>query len=338
MIHILYIVLGFLGLIMIVILDKFYWYSSILREGNPSFLFADILRSVIIFISVLSIIWSLSKNTKQHYIWEKRNYTIFEPLSIVIPLSLAILFLFIFIFKTYLFNALSMEDNIIEWGSAILLFASSTVLSITLLKTLKTYTISIFIKLTLLFLSIIFFIIAMEEISWFQRVLEIDTPKAFANNMQLEMNLHNFATDITENIYYFGAFVFLVVLPFLRYLFPLFSKKQYMYIFIPSPFIAIVGIISCGYNYDMWHIIFTQIAFFSSIIILYFFTILSQSQKEKYICIFTIILIICTQIIFLTHGVNFERLWEVTEYKEFFIPVGFFIYSLDVSRHLFQED
>lgn len=45
---------------------------------------------------------------------------------------------------------------------------------------------------------------------------------------------------------------------------------------------------------------------------------------------FTIILITTTQVLFLINGVNFARMWEVTEYKELLIPLALFIYSLDV--------
>ena len=80
-------------------------------------------------------------------------------------------------------------------------------------------------RFSLASLSFVFFVMAMEEVSWFQRVLEIDTPKAFDNNMQKEMNLHNFATNAVENVYYMGAFIFLVILPFLRSMFPFLSNS-----------------------------------------------------------------------------------------------------------------
>ena len=176
----------------------------------------------------------------------------------------------------------------------------------------------------------------MEEVSWFQRTLNIETPKVFGRNAQNEMNLHNFATNYIENIYYFGAFLFLVVLPFIRLFFLFVSSNNYLRVFVPLPFIAVVGSIACAYNFDMWDIIFTQIAFFGCVVILFIFAIFSRSKSEQYIILLAIFVIAVTQIFFLIKGVNFSRLSEVTEYKEFFIPLAFFMYSLNVLSSINQ--
>jgi hypothetical protein len=148
------------------------------------------------------------------------------------------------------------------------------------------------------------------------------------------MNLHNFATNYVENLYYFGTFVFLVVLPFMRSLFPFISNNNYLKIFVGRPFIGVIGSIAFAYNFDMWNIIFTQIAFFGSLFILFTFYIFSIVKKEKFIILFTIIIIITSQLSFLSYGENFERIWEITEYKEFLIPLALFIYSLDIFFHI----
>ena len=52
-------------------------------------------------------------------------------------------------------------------------------------------------KLThsLLFLgALALFIVGMEEVSYFQRVIQFETPESFVGNMQGEFNLHNFNT------------------------------------------------------------------------------------------------------------------------------------------------
>ncbi len=183
-------------------------------------------------------------------------------------------------------------------------------------------------------LDLVELIMAMEEVSWFQRVMEIETPKLFESNSQYEMNLHNYATNYTENLYYFGAFVFLVVLPFIRSLFPFVLNNKYLKIFVARPFIGVIGTIACAYNFDMWNIIFTQITFFGSLVILFAFAIFSSVRNERYVILFTIVLITITQILFLVNGINFDRLWEITEYKEFLISLALFIYSLDVFLHI----
>ena len=68
--------------------------------------------------------------------------------------------------------------------------------------------------------------------------------------------------------------------------------------------------------------------------ILFAFATFSSSKNEQYIVLFTILLIAITQVLFLVNGVNFTRLWEVTEYKELLIPLVLFIYSWDVFTHI----
>lgn len=128
--------------------------------------------------------------------------------------------------------------------------------------------------------------------------------------------------------------MFLVVFPFIRSLFPSISNNNYLRIFVARPFIGVIGSIACAYNFDMWNIIFTQITFFGSLVILCAFALFSSVRNERYIIFFTIVLIITSQILFLVNGKNFDRLWEITEYKEFLIPLAFFIYSWDVFIHI----
>lgn len=141
------------------------------------------------------------------------------------------------------------------------------------------------------------------------------------------MNLQNLNSDYFENLYYSGAFVFQVVLPFIRSLFPFASNNNYLKIFLPRPFIGVMGSIACTYNFDIWNNIFIQLTFFSILAVLCAFVVFSSARIERYIVLFTIVLLATTQLIFLFNGINFERLWEVTENKELFIPMVLFIYS-----------
>jgi len=280
--------------------------------------------------------WSLIGNSRPKLRFDENSEVPLEQLSIVGVLSISVAILLLFIFKPSIFNAISLEDGIIEWGSAVLLFGGCIVAGFSFFLSRRIPVIHKGAQLSIALLSLVFFVIAMEEVSWFQRTLEIETPKLFDANIQHEMNLHNFFTNPVENIYYNGMFLFLVVLPFFRFLFPCILNNSYLKIFVPRPFVGVIGSIACAYNYDMWNIIFTQIAFFGSVLILFVFFLSSSNRSEKYIISFTILLIAATQGIFLANGMNFARLWEVTEYKEFFIPLALFIYSLDMFAYMKQ--
>ena len=66
-------------------------------------------------------------------------------------------------------------------------------------------------------LALVTFWMALEEISWGQRIFKWETTGYFAdNNMQGETNLHNLNTQLFQNALYFGGFLLLVALPFFR--------------------------------------------------------------------------------------------------------------------------
>lgn len=320
------------------LLDKLYWGNDIFAEGWPDSSPGHIIRSLIILTSVLAMILSLIANgillaNRPTFRLDENNKVPVEQLSILAVLSISVAFLLLFIFNPAMFNTLSLEDGIIEWGSFALLFASGMIAAISLFLSLNISAIPKSTQFSIALLSLIFFVIAMEEVSWLQRTLEIETPQIFIANIQHEMNLHNFYTNPIENIYYNGVFLFLVILPFIRFLFPCILDSHYLRIFVARPFIAVIGSVACAYNFDMWNIIFTQIAFFASLLILCTFFMFG-SRNEKYIISFTIFLLTATQLIFLVKGENFARIWEVTEYKELFIPLALFIYSMDLFVYM----
>jgi hypothetical protein len=137
-----------------------------------------------------------------------------------------------------------------------------------------------------------------------------------------------------ENLYYFGAFLFLVVLPFLRVLYPSADKNKQPGPLIPRPFVAIIGSMACAYNFDMWNIIFIQIAFLGSLILMFLLALFIANEQERIVVFLALFLIVVTQAVFLVNGDNYSRLWDVTEYKEFFIPLGFLAYSVSVYRNV----
>ncbi len=326
--------IGITGIIFVIILDKTYWQTYIFAEGWPNFSSDYLIRSGVIFISVFITLWSLIGKNKPTFLLSKNNKTSLIPFSIFSTLCFSIIIICLFIYAPETFSALSLEDGLIEWASALLLFGSFILMATSFLKTRNVIRLSKTIWFSLGFLSLAFFVLAMEEISWFQRQLEIDSPELFNSNWQGEMNLHNFATDKVENLYYFGSFFLLVILPFIRWLLPSITNNNYLKIFIPRPFIGVIGSIACAYNFDMWNIIFTQITFFGSVIVLFAYAVFSSNKNERYLFIFTILLIVITQALFLMNGSKFDRLWEVTEYKEFFIPLAFFIYTLDSFSYI----
>jgi hypothetical protein len=81
-----------------------------------------------------------------------------------------------------------MEDGVLEWFQFVFFFLSSiisTLVSITLRKRNRK------ISLVFLLIFIIMLIISFEEISWGQRIFDLETTQLFEKNVQFETNIHN---------------------------------------------------------------------------------------------------------------------------------------------------
>lgn len=104
--------------------------------------------------------------------------------------------------KPLYWSVMAMEDSLAESLTSVFYLISS-VISIGL--TIRSYRKQFFdaTTKTAAILAIVFFVIAMEEISWGQRILQIQSPEFFAqNNQQGELNLHNFLSRYLLHIPY----------------------------------------------------------------------------------------------------------------------------------------
>jgi len=305
---------------------------GLLGEHVPDVSPGYLLRSAVLFLSLVLIalgVTSGSARGSQHYFWLGSRT---EKLLIAAGLSISTFFAILFLVDPARFSDWSLEDGPVEWGSVLLLLGGSGVLLAALAKTGLRNGSSPLAKVALALLALVLFVIAMEEVSWFQRQLGLSAPDLFGHNEQGEMNFHNFATNRVENVYYFGAFIFLLVLPVLRLLFAEVFVDMRTGLVFPKPFVAIIGALACAYNFDMWNVAFTQVAFFGACIALFLFARRSRDQGTRIVVCCALILVLISQGVFLFNGENYSRLWEVTEYKEFMVPLGFVAYAIGVYQ------
>lgn len=112
---------------------------------------------------------------------------------------------------------LGIEDGPVENVSALLLLIASIAMvsrSIALLKR-KAYA-STIAGIGIL-IGVAFFVFAGEEISWGQRIFNIESGEFMQQyNWQGEVNLHNLHTDIFNIAFHFGALIFLIIMPLFR--------------------------------------------------------------------------------------------------------------------------
>ena len=127
-----------------------------------------------------------------------------------------------------------------------------------------------------------FFLIAMEEVSWFQRVLSVETPDALDSNAQGELNFHNFATGLSENGYYFGAFLALMIVPLALQAFRL-ELPGPLAPFAPTPVVALASAQAFAFNFDMWDIFLSQIAFYGAVAVLMLWVIHEVDPGDRWL-------------------------------------------------------
>jgi hypothetical protein len=261
------------------------------------------------------------------------------------------------------FAQLSNEDQIIEITSALLLFLACANLVVLYLDN-RANTLKDFWLAGLLLLAAAFFVIAMEEVSWFQRSFGFQTPEALSGNSQGELNLHNFASNASELIYYFASFIYLIAFPFVYDQIKALSRLKVVAFFAPGLTTLFVSAPLAAFNYGLWNSQSTQFAFFATLAILIFYLWRSVMEPMvtsgaygveplgggpakastpspafvepatmpwlRYYLIALSLVCLLAQVIFIGLGHTFVKGWEVTEYKEFFIPIGFYVYSLEL--------
>lgn len=123
--------------------------------------------------------------------------------------------------KEYYENSFAVEDGIIEYGTALMLFISAIIMALRFFRIGGGQ--SFKWKMTVAVLAILFIFAAGEEISWGQRIFGVESSEFFKdNNAQKEMNLHNLVIGDTKiNKLIFSKLltgvlvIYLVILPIL---------------------------------------------------------------------------------------------------------------------------
>ena len=134
--------------------------------------------------------------------------------------SIIVSTVFLFYYSCSVYNLFVEEDGIIEYSTAIFLLSVSIYLINKLLKTVKVFSSK---NIGIILFSIIFFFGFAEEISWGQRIFNIESPAFFTeNNLQSETNIHNLMIGgvklnkliFTNSLFFIFSFYFLA-LPYL---------------------------------------------------------------------------------------------------------------------------
>ena len=223
------------------------------------------------------------------------------------------------------------SDLPLEWASALLLLGAGGGLAIHALRHRRDV-------LGLILaggLALVLVVIAMEEISWGQRLFGFATPETLAElNWQSEFNFHNVQTDLSETAYYFGAGVFLILLPLLRDLLPLRVASHPLLALAPRRSVALVSAPVAMFNYGHWNLLPIQLT-----ILLALWALLAWARaaarrsdgREQALFLAAALAVLAGQALFLAFGSAMPDLPDATEYKEYFIALGFAWYAATVA-------
>lgn len=146
-----------------------------------------------------------------------------------------------------LWNVLYQEDGVFESLTAVLFLIAAFLLAkaVFLVKgRLKEPGPVRWLSLFYLFTALVFFVYAMEEISWGQRVFGWGTPSAFEGNLQNETNLHNYIGYPFPFLYIYIGLAVVPLLVVVSIIFSMYDRWPILTnLVLPAPYLLGLGII-----------------------------------------------------------------------------------------------
>ncbi len=242
------------------------------------------------------------------------------------------------------FGALAQEDSAIEWASAILLFAGSGLFAAEFLCRIRSRSRGVWIEhpgvLLAAGFSILFFLVAMEEISWMQRIIGFQTPSELTEiNWQHEFNLHNIQTDLSETLYYLGAGIFLILLPLVAEAAPHWIPAP-LSDFVPGRAVMAVSAPLSIFNYGHWNLIPVQATVMITLFVLLAYAEVAGRRangKERLLFLFLAGGVAAGQGLVLAYGPTMPQMPNATEFKEFFIALGLACFAVGAFQRSSQR-
>lgn len=308
-----------------------FWSMAVLPNKAPDLVFYAFGRSAVTALISFAVLNAFAGGRKAP---TGTPLAVGQMAAVALSLVLLVVFLAIFLLSPAAFSRMSLEDGFVEWASALLPIAASFLLIWCWgrIVTRGGKAIS-WIGVALLFSAALLFALGMEEISWMQRIFGFHTPEALSGNIQHELNLHNLATNQIGTLHKLVGFVFLIFLPFVQATMPQAVRIAGLDPLIPSRCVALVAAPLAALNYNGWDLLAMQMTTYLTIgIVVYFARRAWRDNRsaEAILCLGLVIAIIVAQSLFIAFGDRFERIWDITEYKELFIACGLFVWAVEL--------
>ena len=240
-------------------------------------------------------------------------------------------FILLFLFHVELYDQLTSEDNIIENLSAVLLLFCSCFFLISFFHARKSpLKIHHWLTYGLLMLSIVFFLIAGEEISWGQRIFDLATPDYLSSvNEQDELNFHNINKRFFDRLLDRATIIFVFISSFLLY------RKKEKTLGIQNPDIFVI----CSFAITPFYTQNTQLDFYHFIYVplvgLFVFALKNKQKSFLFPLAFTLMLSLIIIIIHTTYNHLFP--WHnnsANELREFLFYLSCVAYAYEIMNDI----
>ncbi len=244
---------------------------------------------------------------------------------------ITISFILLFLFHVELYDQLTSEDNIIENLSAVLLLFCSCFFLISFFHARKSpLKIHHWLTYGLLMLSIVFFLIAGEEISWGQRIFDLATPDYLSSvNEQDELNFHNINKRFFDRLLDRATIIFVFISSFLLY------RKKEKTLGIKNPDIFVI----CSFAITPFYTQNTQLDFYHFIYVplvgLFVFALKNKQKSFLFPLAFTLMLSLIIIIIHTTYNHLFP--WHnnsANELREFLFYLSCVAYAYEIMNDI----
>ena len=299
----------------------------------------DIAKMAFSFLASALIAWTVYSERAVGFGLEKDALPPAARSAAAATIGIAIGSTLLFLIDPKIFAATAQEDQSVEWISTLLLFAGCGLFVHALLRNLRDLN-RVAAALALL-LAGLFFVMAMEEISWMQRVVGFATPAEIAQvNWQGEFNFHNVQTDLFENVFYVGSAAFLILVPFINDSTPWLRSLGPLSLFVPGRSVAAIAAALSIFNYGMWNVLPQQMTMMLTLFVMLFYARAAAGRGDAGECRlfgFLAAAVVAGQAAFLGWGHLQPDIWDASEYKELFIALGFAAYAFEVNRRVRGE-
>tara|TARA_R110002020_G_scaffold342493_1_gene556986 strand:+ start:440 stop:1576 length:1137 start_codon:yes stop_codon:yes gene_type:complete len=179
------------------------------------------------------------------------------------------------------------------------------------------------------------FLILMEEMSWGQHLFGWGAGELFEANIQHETNLHNFATNKFEAMYYTVAVAAFVVLPHVwpRSVGRMLGSLEFL---VPPRAFALAALPVAGLIYQEWNVVPYQIWFFLGLLIALSArgALKRQDDRQARLVSVLVLALVGAQAVFLVKGPGLSHGYEVSEIRELVIAVLVASYAFMLHRRV----